>query len=174
MSGLHRSLDRGTARRLAVLLGVMLILAGTLPVVGAPVALAADTSFKAPDNTATPNGWTDGVNATDNTDDGVYATASTNNADQGYRDFGFSLPKGTIVDGITVKANAFSSDSSGCQLSVRLSWNDGSSFTSRKPLDLNADSAAVLTFGVGERRLGPRLGSHRGCQQQVPPRGPQR
>ncbi len=111
MPGLTWSRDRGIVPRLASLIGVMLILFGTLPVVGAPVALGADTALKAPDTTAAPNGWTDGANATDNTDDGVYATATGDNVDQGYRDFGFSLPHGTIVDGITVKANAFSSDS---------------------------------------------------------------
>ncbi len=146
MPGLNWSNDRMTVRRLAVLLGVLLILSGMLPVLGASAVLGADTSFAGPTSTTTPNGWTNGANALNGSDDGVYATASGNNVDQGFRDFGFTVPAGSIVDGITAKANAFSSDSSGCQLSARLSWN-GSSFSSYKTASLNGNSAAVLTFG---------------------------
>ncbi|MEW6224719.1 MAG: VWA domain-containing protein, partial [Chloroflexota bacterium] len=118
-----------------------------MPVVAAPIALAADTAYLAPDSTVAPNGWTGGGNATDGTDDGVYATASGDNVDQGYRDFSFGLPHGSIIDGITVKANAFSSDASGCRLSARVSWNDGGSWSDRQTLNLNGDAAAVLSFG---------------------------
>ena len=142
-----RTVDRLTAHRLAAFLGVMLIVTGTVPLIGARVALGTDTTFLAPDNTTAPDGWTGGANATDNSDDGVYATATGDNVDQGYRDFGFAVPAGSIIDGITVKANAFSSDSNGCQLSVRLSWNGGSNFSGYKTVSLTGDAAAILTFG---------------------------
>ena len=147
MSGLPRSHDRGTVRRLTAFLGVLLIVSGLLPVVGVQTVLAGSTAFLAPDNATTPNDWTSGANATDNSDDEVFATATGDNVDQGYRDFGFSLPQGSIVDGITVNANAFSSDSSGCQLSARLSWNGGSNYSSRITANLNDDPAAVVVLG---------------------------
>ncbi len=154
MPGLHRSLDRGTARRLAALLGVMLILSGLLPVVGAPVALGADTTLLAPASTTGPNGWTNGANAAGGADDDVYATATGDNVDQGFRDFSFGVPHGSIVDGITVKANAFSTDASGCQLSVRVSWNGGSSFSSRVTANLDGSTGSVLTFGSSSNTWG--------------------
>ena len=147
MSGLPRSHDRGTSRHLTAFVGVLLIVSGLLPVVGVQTVLAGSTAFLAPDNATTPNDWTSGANATDNSDDEVFATATGDNVDQGYRDFGFSLPQGSIVDGITVNANAFSSDSSGCQLSARLSWNGGSNYSSRITANLNDDPAAVVVLG---------------------------
>ena len=154
MPGLNGFIARRTSRRLAAYLGVLLILSGVLPFVGASTVLGTDTTFKAPGNTTAPDSWTGSANALNNTDDGVYATATGDNVDERFRDFGFSVPAGSIIDGITVKANAFSSDSSGCQLSVRLSWNGGSNFSSRITDNLNGDAAAVLQFGSSSNTWG--------------------
>ncbi len=154
MNGLPRSQDRGTVVRLAVLFSVLLMVCGTLPIVGTSAVFGADTTFRAPAATASPNGWTNPANATNNTNDAVYATASGDNVDQGYRDFGFSIPKGTIIDGITVKANAFSSASSGCRIDVRLSWNNGSNSTSYKQGPLAGGVDDVLTFGAANDTWG--------------------
>ena len=130
--------------RLAALGGTSLILSSLLLSFGAAVATAADTGAKLPGATTTPNGWTGGGNAL--ADDGVLATATADDADQGYRDFGFGLPAGSIVDGITVKAEASSTDGSGCQLQFRASYNGGSSWTGYQTMDLTS-TATTLTAG---------------------------
>ncbi len=154
MPGLNRVIARRTSHRLAAYLGVLLILSGVLPFVSASAVLGTDTTFQAPANTTAPDNWTGAANALNNTDDGVYATATGDNVDERFRDFGFSVPAGSIIDGITVKANAFSSDSSGCQLSVRLSWDGGGSFSGRIAADLNSDPAAMLSFGSSSETWG--------------------
>src|SRR5262245_26888972 len=106
-------------------------------------ALAADTPFKAPGATAAPNEWDNPSNALAN--DGVNANADADDEDQGFVSFGFSLPVGTIVDGITVQAEAVTSDP-GCQLQARLSWNNGTSFTGYQTVDLTS-SLAVYNLG---------------------------
>ena len=55
-------------------------------------------------------------------DDNEYVSTDIANADEGYGGFGIVVPAGSIINGITVRTGAFSTDNSGCQLSVRLSW----------------------------------------------------
>ncbi|MGZ9277055.1 MAG: VWA domain-containing protein [Candidatus Limnocylindrales bacterium] len=106
----------------------------------APAVRAADTGPKAPVNTTTPNEWTNPAAA--KVDDGAFATAGRDD-EQGYRDFGFTIPAGSIIDGITVKAEAKASDSSGCRLVVGLS--SGGSYQTKSANLSGADQ--VLTFG---------------------------
>ena len=143
--GLHR---RPHVDRLAALGGSILIITATLfwTIAAAGTALAADTSAFTASATVAPNEWTAPDNALNGSDDGAYATASANGLDQGYRSFGISLPAGSIVDGITVRIEALSSASNGCQLGVRLSGNAGSSFTARKTQPLT-DVEQFVVFG---------------------------
>ena len=90
--------------RLAAVGGSVLILSSLFLSVGAAVASAADTGAKAPTDTVAPNGWTDPTNVF--TNDATVATASGDNVDQGYRAFGFGVPNGSIIDGITVAVTA--------------------------------------------------------------------
>ena len=69
-----------------------------------------------------PNGWSDPNNAFASDTD--YATAS-GNADQGYANFNLSVPSPSIITGIEVVIEAFSSDPSGCQIQARVSGNGG-------------------------------------------------
>lgn len=112
-------------------------------------ALATDTGFSPAGATVAPNGWTDPANALGG-NDGVFATASGDNADQGFRDFGLGVPAGSIIDGITVGVEASSTDASGCQLQVRLSGNDGSSWTGYRSAALGG-SEAMLLFGGADQ-----------------------
>ena len=130
--------------RLAAVGGTVLILSSLFLSVGAAAVSAADTGAKAPGGTVAPNGWTDASNAF--ADDGAVATASGDNIDQGFTTFGFGVPAGSIIDGITVRVEAASTDATGCQIQVRLSDNDGSGFTARQSAALT-DVAQVLTLG---------------------------
>ena len=140
-------MDRGSRPlsllgRLSAAGGTVLILSSLFLSVGAAAVSAADTGAKAPGATAAPNGWTDPSNAF--AADGSVATASGDNVDQGYTTFGFGVPAGSIIDGITVRVTARSTDATGCQVQVRLS--DGSGFTGRKTANLT-DADQVLTLG---------------------------
>jgi uncharacterized repeat protein (TIGR01451 family) len=130
--------------RLAAVGGTVLILSSLFLSVGAAAVSAADTGAKAPGGTVGPNDWTDASNAF--ADDGAVATASGDNVDQGFTTFGFGIPAGSIIDGITVRVEAASTDATGCQVQVRLSDNDGSSFTARQSAALT-DAAQVFTLG---------------------------
>ncbi len=137
----RRHVDRLAAIGSALLIGSFTIL-GT----AAPVALAANSADLTPAATATGT-WTDADNALSGSDDGLVASTTAEDAQQGYRNFGFALPAGSIVDGITVKVDAASTDASGCRLGVRLSGNGGDDVTSRKIGSLT-DASTVLTFGA--------------------------
>lgn len=63
-----------------------------------------------------------------------------------YYTFNFSIPDGSTIDGIEVKADAWSSDSSGCSFGFDLSWNGGSSWSNQKTTSLNS-SETTYTFG---------------------------
>ncbi len=130
--------------RLAAVGGTVLILSSLFLSVGAAAVSAADSGPKAPTDTVAPNGWTDPGNVF--ADDTNVATATGDNVDQGYRAFGFGVPNGSIIDGITVRVTARSTDAAGCQIQVRLSDNNGSSFTDRQTASLT-DADQVLTLG---------------------------
>ncbi len=130
--------------RLAAVGGTVLIMSSLFLSVGAGVASAADTGPRAPGDTAAPNEWTDPANVF--SDDGTVATASGDNVDQGYTTFGFAVPAGSIIDGITVRVEANSTDPAGCQIQVRLSDNGGSGFTDRQTAALT-DVDQVFTLG---------------------------
>ncbi|MER3418064.1 MAG: hypothetical protein C4343_02910, partial [Chloroflexota bacterium] len=111
-------------------------------------ALAADTGFRAPTTTGSPsNGWANPANAF--ASDDAYATASADNADQSYGGFGFAIPPGSIIDGITVEADALRSTSgSGTwQLQVRLSWDSGTTWTARKSTSDLGTTEQTYTLG---------------------------
>ena len=106
-------------------------------------ALAADTPFRAPAAADAPNEWDDPGGAL--ADGGTMANADADNEDQGYVNFGFALPVGSIIDGITVQAEAITSDP-GCQLQARVSPNNGTSYSSYLTVDLT-NSLSVVTLG---------------------------
>ncbi len=140
--------------RLAALGGTTLILFASM---GATASLvtAADTANKTPSTQVGSNGWSSvAPSAPANVfgpmpaadDDAYVSKLNDTTADEGYGGFGVGVPAGSIVDGITVRAGALSTDGSGCTLGVRLSGDDGSSWTSRQTKALGA-SESTLTFG---------------------------
>src|SRR3972149_3496010 len=103
--------------RFIALMGSLLIVSGVLLGAITPAALAAssgDTGFLYPTASTTPEGWDSEDNGF--ADDGANATSPGNNDEQGYDNFGFAFPPGTIIDGFEVQVEASSTDDSGCQI----------------------------------------------------------
>ena len=98
-------------------------------------AQSYDTGWKIPTVAQSPAGWTNSAATTVQADDNNYTTNNTG-ATQGYGSFNFGIPNGAQINGIAVSTNAKSTDSSGCRLSVRLSWDGGVSTTSSQNANL--------------------------------------
>ena len=103
-----------------------------------------DTGFHSPTGTQAPNEWTNPANAFSSNN--VRATASADDADQAYVDFGLSVPTASIITGVEVRVEASSTDASGCELQVRLSGDDGANFSAYKTAALT-DTETIQTLG---------------------------
>ena len=130
--------------------------------------LAADTAFRAPGAAAAPNEWDDPDGAL--ADGGTMANADADNEDQGYVNFGFSLPVGSIVDGITVQAEAITSDP-GCQLQARVSAEQRLELQ-QLPVGQPDQRAAGRHAWRQHHELGPDLGSDGARERRVQARDP--
>ncbi|KND51767.1 MAG: putative hemagglutinin/hemolysin-related protein [Parcubacteria bacterium C7867-001] len=109
-------------------------------------AIVANTGFLLPSATKSPNNWSNATNAF-TFQNGSYATETNENDEQGYGSFNLpTIPSGATILGIEVEARAKSSDTNGCQLQTRLSWNNGSSNTSTKTTNL---SGSDTTYTLG-------------------------
>ncbi|GIW20742.1 MAG: hypothetical protein KatS3mg065_1038 [Chloroflexota bacterium] len=128
-----------------------ILTAGTLVwvMIAARSTSAADTSWHAPTTTGSPsNEWTNPSNAF--VRDNVYATASSDGADQSYGGFGFSIPPGSSIGGITVEIDAARApleDDKAWQLQVRLSWDAGAHWTDYRDTGALVDSLTTYTLG---------------------------
>ena len=110
----------------------------------------SNTGFLSPTTVSVENNyndWTDAASAFSSNDS--YATETSEEQRQGWETFGFSIPSGSTINGIEVRAEAKSSDTSGCQLEAALSWNDGS-FTSVKTTALTGSDVTYTLGGVAE------------------------
>ena len=152
-------MSRGTRRqrlvgRLAALGGSFLIVSASLAMT-ATLATAAATGNLQPTTqvgqdewrTTPPSGSPANALAASGDDD-QFVSTDIANADEGYGGFGISVPAGSIINGITVRAGALSTDNSGCQLSVRLSWNAGANWTGYQTKNLT-QTETTLSFGSG-------------------------
>jgi fimbrial isopeptide formation D2 family protein/uncharacterized repeat protein (TIGR01451 family) len=139
---------RGLTGRFFALLGSILIVSGTVLGAVTPVALGStsgDTGFLAPSASPSPEEWDSEDDAF--ADDGVVATAGPgDDDDQGFDDFGFSFPAGSIIDGFEVQVEASSTDTD-CQITVALSDDNGSNFGTNEPAQNLTADPSVLTFG---------------------------
>ncbi len=137
----------------SVLMSAVLLASQVVPFLGlSATAKAADTGFNLPTTTHTPNGWGAGAlgDASNGlTDNGQYAEANPQNQpEQGFSNFGISIPAGSIIDGIQLQAEAKSNDSgTDCDLGVELSWNNGTNFTSSGFNESLGSSDALEVFG---------------------------
>lgn len=109
-------------------------------------ALADTTTYQSPTaNAQNGNGdsWTNPQNAYSN---GGGAATETGGDRHRFYNFNFSFPAGATVTGIEVQADAWSSDPTGCQLGVDLSWNGGTNWSTEKVQNL---SGAETTYTLG-------------------------
>ena len=107
------------------------------------VANAADTGFKTPTSTHSPNDWD--VSTVSYVQANDSDSASDNDGDsQGYSGFNFGVPANATINGIEVHTIARSSDPSGCKLRVNLLNIDNYKYA-----DLtNSDSSLTLGGAV--------------------------
>ena len=149
-------MTRGNRRRrlidrLAAVGGSLLVVSATLAIT-AGIATAAATANLMPTTQVGQNEWSSTAPSNPanafaaSGNDGAYVTTAVANADEGYGGFGLSVPKGSIVSGITVRADAKSTDDTGCVLSVRLSGDGGSSWTGYLNANLT-QTETVVSFG---------------------------
>ncbi|MFZ2252682.1 MAG: hypothetical protein WAW13_00740 [Minisyncoccia bacterium] len=105
-----------------------------------------EPGFNAPSSNGTPQGaWTGGANAYSS--DGVYVTTAGSGAQHSYGAFGFYyVPTNNTITGIEVKLEASGSTAAGT-ISVRLSWDGGSSVTSLQTTGTLNTTDGVYTLG---------------------------
>ncbi|MCU0505936.1 MAG: VWA domain-containing protein, partial [Chloroflexi bacterium] len=142
---------RGPGWRRAFALAATGVIIGSVLLVGSTVLIASaaapiTSGNLSPTANHAPNQWTNPGNAWDG--DGTnYATAIQNN-DQGYSSFNLpAIPDGSIITGIRVTAVAKTVDPD-CDLGVSLSWNNGSSTTSRQDRSIGTGDTTVTFGGV--------------------------
>ena len=107
-------------------------------VLGSP----ANTGFRSPTAVVPPNEWSSPGNAL--ASDNNHAAAADDDYDQGFANFGFTVPADTVINGIEVTVEGFSSDPTGCQLQARI--NDGGVFSGYKTANLSGVDT-VYTLG---------------------------
>lgn len=102
-----------------------------------------NTGLRRPTANHGPNGWTNPEGAWDN--GGAFASGEDGKL-QGYGDFGFSIPGGSVISGIEVRVKARSTDD-GCEIGVATSWDDGSSWTTKKLQALTGGFVSPFVLG---------------------------
>ena len=107
---------------------------------------STNTNFRGP-SASQGGAW---INPTGAHDSGGSAAQNNTGATRDYFQFGFGgaggVPSGSTIKGITVNADARSTDASGCSLGVRVSWNNGASWSSQSTLSLS-NATSTRTFG---------------------------
>ena len=100
-----------------------------------------NTGARAAGATAVPNDWSDAIGAL--VDNGSPFANDDDGQSQGYINFSFpTIPSGSTIDGIEVRVKARSTDTTGCQIGVDLSWDNGTSYTSHKTQSLDGSFPA--------------------------------
>jgi hypothetical protein len=108
-------------------------------------AIGSSPGYMAPSTSGTPNsGWTGGSDAY--ASDGVYATAASNGLQHSYGTFAHNVPDSNTIQGIGVKLEASATTNAG-DISVRLSWDGGNTWTSMKTTATASTTDAVYTLG---------------------------
>ena len=107
--------------------------------------IGGDSGFEVPTSIHSPNDWDTRTVGNIQTSNDSYV--NDNDEDQqGYSSFGFGIPTSAIINGLEVQIETRSSDPSGCQVGVNLSWNNGSSYATQKNQNLSG-SDTIYTLG---------------------------
>lgn len=117
---------------------------------------AADTSYKFPTATGeTFNEWTDPTNA--------YADdeqqASGDNATQDYYDFDFSVPAGSIIDGVELDGEGGTRDIMDASATFYISCDGGSNYSAGKNVSFTRNITTPFTLGGSADLWGLTLSS---------------
>jgi fibro-slime domain-containing protein/LPXTG-motif cell wall-anchored protein len=111
------------------------------------LAYAADTGWNSPDsnvgNDNSGDDWSDAHKAYSNGSGFAY---EQNGERHRYYDFDISIFAGSTINGIEAAVDAWSSDPSGCQIGVDLSWDGGATWSNEKTQNLTG-SEATGTLG---------------------------
>ena len=99
-------------------------------------------------NTTAPNGWTTPNGAL--ADGGSTFANNATGAQQGYANFGFSIPAGSTISGIQVRVDAASNDNTGCAIGVQLSHNNGTNWVTQKTQSLTNAMTTSLVGGTAD------------------------
>lgn len=121
-----------------------------MPIFAVQPAVAADTGFHSPSaEGGNHNQWSNGSNgyASDN----QYVSETSEEQDQSFENFNFNVPAGSIIDGIQMRVEGYSSDNSGCRLEPRMYSTSDNEHTDRKYANFNS-SDNIYTLG-GENDL---------------------
>jgi hypothetical protein len=110
--------------------------------------ISDDTGYLIPNQTYPPNDWDVNDVANIKVSDNIYVSED-DGQQQGYSQFGFSVPQGYSITGIEVQAEAHSTDSSGCRLGAELSWNNGLNWTSQRTVNLSG-SDNLYTYTLSD------------------------
>ncbi|MFV1991199.1 MAG: hypothetical protein ACC652_10705, partial [Acidimicrobiales bacterium] len=106
----------------------------------------SDAGFSPPSETHAPNQFATPENALVN--NATDATASADDAKQGYSGFGLNIPDSAIVTGIEVLVEASSQDTNGgCKLDVSLSWDSAATDTAPKTISLTGSQTPAHRLG---------------------------
>lgn len=128
-----------------------------IPGVPSNVAEAADSGFLSP-STNVNFGWDNPSNAYVSDNNRSVADSSSDVVE--YRNFGFSIPAGSTIDGVGVSIEGYTGGTR--QAEISLSWNNGSNYTSGSGTGLkttnmpgtSSASEANRTFGSATDKWG--------------------
>ncbi len=151
--------------RFGAIAGTFLILSTLMLSAGASVAIAADTGAKLPGATHSPDEWANPTNARSDTDSSAVATAQGDDDDQGFSSFGFGVPAGSIIDGITVQVRALTSDND-CRAPGLAFGRERIERDQHQDRHLHRRLVRHADLRRGERHVGPRLGSDAADERQ--------
>jgi hypothetical protein len=105
-----------------------------------------------PTTTVAPNNWNTNTVANIQTSNNVYVS-EVGGGSQGYSGFDFSIPAGSVIDGIEITVEAKSSTGVACRLGVAASVDGGATYSSTTYYILT-DSDLLYTFGGLTNTLG--------------------
>ena len=149
MKTFNRSIFKKTKN---ILVSAVLLVSQVVPFLGFTVtAKAADTGFLVPTSTHGDTGWDDSTVTKVQVSDDIYALDNDGD-EQDWANFNFpTIPAGSIIDGVEVRVEAKSSDSSGCDMLVRVSWDNNGNNTSSKSLGIDGTDDTYVFGGATDK-----------------------
>lgn len=133
-------------------MSAVLLASQVVPFLGlSATAKAADTGFWVPTSSHSDTGWDDSTVSKVQASDDIYAVDNDGD-EQDWANFNFpTIPVGSTIDGVEVRIEAKSSDSSGCDMMVRVSWDNNGNNTSSKSLGIDGADDTYIFGGSNDK-----------------------